>query len=295
MSLITLVKERDVADQIGRVFKRPRLEASVPLLVPPGSRRFTLVGTAFDYLLRFYIKRINPFAVDRKWVAEGALSDPFSPILHDAIYDPYTQTNEYKQTDQTRAVERIIHKAKCEHDAYIQSGRITDELLTSVLCLAQIDPMMRAGYVDRELGLTHEEDVQDLKQMISIAKPQYFKARDLCLLNPRFGKASQLVGGADADLFLDDTLIDIKVTTKLELHSETLHQLIGYVALNAISAIGDTTPRPVIAKAGVYFARHGYLFTFQISELIEGAAFESFVIWFQERARQKSAGPSRTM
>lgn len=35
-----------------------------------------------------------------------------------------------------------------------------------------------------------------------------------CILNPAFGEAAALVGGADADLMIDNTLIDLKTTKK---------------------------------------------------------------------------------
>lgn len=52
-------------------------------------------------------------------------------------------------------------------------------------------------------------------------------ARQRATLNPTFGEASALVGGADADFVIDHTLVDIKTTKYPELKREIPHQLVG--------------------------------------------------------------------
>ena len=50
--------------------------------------------------------------------------------------------------------------------------------------------------------------LNDLQAMLDLLRPEEFRATTRCVLNPTF-PASALVGGADADLIIDDTLIDI--------------------------------------------------------------------------------------
>ncbi|MCD6423792.1 MAG: hypothetical protein J7L42_06735, partial [Elusimicrobia bacterium] len=87
------------------------------------------------------------------------------------------------------------------------------------------------------LGNVDEKDVKDLKKLISTVKPEYFKAKKICILNPTFGIASQLVGGADCDLVIDDAIVEIKTTKKLELMRRYFDQLIGYYILYNIGAL----------------------------------------------------------
>lgn len=42
----------------------PAVKPEVDLLAPPLTDHYWLVGTAFDYLLRFYIKFLNPKAIE---------------------------------------------------------------------------------------------------------------------------------------------------------------------------------------------------------------------------------------
>ena len=53
---------------------RPKLPRKIPvqLKVEPRSKRYTLVGSAFDYLLRFELQRLAPHAVSHRWISEEA-------------------------------------------------------------------------------------------------------------------------------------------------------------------------------------------------------------------------------
>ena len=82
-----------------------------------------------------------------------------------------------------------------------------------------------------------------------------FKTESLCILNPIFGRASGLVGGADCDLVIDDTLIDIKTTKYLALKREYFNQLIGYYVLSKIDQIQGAPRGYAIRRLGIYFSR----------------------------------------
>lgn len=68
------LKRSDVRTRLRQEFPKPKLSKASELLAPPQSRRYGLIGTAFDYLLRFHIQRLNPKAVHRLWIAEAAVS-----------------------------------------------------------------------------------------------------------------------------------------------------------------------------------------------------------------------------
>src|SRR6267378_1379471 len=46
---------------------------SPPMQAPPITENHMLVGTAFDYLLRFNVKRLNPRASEKVWIAEQSI------------------------------------------------------------------------------------------------------------------------------------------------------------------------------------------------------------------------------
>jgi len=64
MSLTSFLKDKDVKNAFERAFKKPQFNLQAELLAPSLTNNYSLVGTAFDYLLRFYIKRLNPDAVE---------------------------------------------------------------------------------------------------------------------------------------------------------------------------------------------------------------------------------------
>jgi cation transport regulator ChaC len=67
--LLTNVRQR-----FRNEFTKPPFKIEKELVAPPLSTRHGTVGTAFDYLFRFVIKRLNRSARDRSvWVAEEAL------------------------------------------------------------------------------------------------------------------------------------------------------------------------------------------------------------------------------
>ena len=72
MSLTSFLDMPDVTAKVKLL--RPKLprKLSAPLKIKPRSNRYMLVGTAFDYLLRFELQRRAPHAISKRWVAEYA-------------------------------------------------------------------------------------------------------------------------------------------------------------------------------------------------------------------------------
>lgn len=297
MSLTSFIKIKDVRQAFKREFKKPRLKVQRKLLAPPLTNHYGLVGMAFDYLLRFYIKRLNPDAVEHPWVSEASLqllerlqllsmftkdeifSDDVDTIINPELLDPYVYDK----------VEEIIEYSKKVYNEFIKTGKMNSDLYKAALLLAQVDLIYRAEVVDKNLGSVDENDIKDLKNLISIVKPEYFKAKKICVLNPTFGEASQLVGGADCDIVIDDTIIDIKTTKNLELRRDYFNQLIGYYILYKIGGIDGMPSNYKIKRLGIYFSRHAYLHVFDVKDIIKKDSFPNFVEWFKKRANEEYA------
>ncbi len=81
-------------------------------------------------------------------------------------------------------------------------------------------------------------------------------------LNPTFD-GSLGIGGADADLIIDGTLIDIKTTKEQRIRPDWLWQLLGYVLL-------DYSDHHRINGIGLYMARQGIFLRWDIEEAIQG-------------------------
>ena len=270
MSLTSFLKNNsDVRERFRQEFKKPAFLAKKELIAPPLTKRYSTVGTAFDYPLRFFIQHLNPCTIDKGyWVAEIAVE----LLAIDAKL--YSKGK------------KIISRSKEELASYLKKRQMSDSLIECALLLATLDPIFRAGLGRDMVGVIHKDDVQDLKNLISAVDPTLFTAKNLCVINPTFGSASVLVGGADADLVVDDTIIDIKTTKDLFLDRSAFDQIIGYYVLHYISSVGELNPKPTITKVAIYFSRYGYFYKMRLSELIDSATFPKFVRWFQKRATE---------
>ena len=135
------------------------------------------------------------------------------------------------------------------------------------------------------LGLKspNPDDLADLRALIALVDESSFKATRLCLLNPTFGAASKLVGGADADLLIDDCLVDIKTTKAPRLDPRDFFQLIGYYLLHGFDGIHCGRFRGAqseINYLGIYFSRYGYLWKVSSAEILPPSIVHTTARWF---------------
>jgi hypothetical protein len=198
MSLTSFLKYSvDVRERFKAEFDMPQLGTMKEMAAPPLTKNYSLVGTAFDYLLRFYIERLNPKSKTRKWIAEQAVFGDDDP---DEIFIGSCPLK----------FRKVLARANKDYSRYQLSGKIDDKLLRTVLCLAQVDVCFRRDVDDSyyaTIGKIDRRDIQDLQRLISLVQPRMFRAKKACILNPTFGRASELVAGADCDVIIDDILI----------------------------------------------------------------------------------------
>ncbi|MDA4127790.1 MAG: hypothetical protein OK452_11415 [Thaumarchaeota archaeon] len=271
MSLTKFIAIPDVKERLTAEFSLPATSLKGPILAPPITKNYGLVGTAFDYMMRFYLERLNPGCEKQPWVAEQSveLTKP-APRLF-------------------KATSKLLDFAKESYRHYLETGGLDDDILSSTIFLAQLDVIYRAGILDPDIGKADPGDLKDLRNLIGAVDPNLFKAQRFCMLNPTFGEASLLVGGADADIVIDATLIDIKTTKKLGFTREQFNQLVGYYVLNRISGRMGSVAGVSISKLGVYYSRYGLLHLIPVDFIEKKEDIKEFVSWFIDRA--KSAYP----
>jgi hypothetical protein len=276
MSLTSFIKTKNVRERFAQEFQKPRLGEKRDLLAPPLTKNYSMVGTAFDYLLRFYLKRLNPRARTQDWIAEDGLADLEG---EGKLY---------------AAASNQMRQARRNYATYLKRGESSDELIRSAIFLAKMDSVYRAGLfhpvfrTGRE-GIkfrkgfldADEQDVADLRRLVSLLPADVFRAKRLCILNPTFGKASMLVGGADADFVFDDMLVEVKTTKKYELQRDHFNQLVGYYCLHEIGHIRGSPKNFKIQRFGVYYSRFGYLWSLRTEDVIDKKRFGPFLKWFR--------------
>lgn len=272
MSLTSFLEPSDVRARFRQEFTKPNIKKPKELLAPPLTKNYGLVGTAFDYLLRFYVQQQNPQAISNGWKAERSV-------------------NILKRKGFTRLYEQaylIIVQTKEEYARYLENHQFTDELVRASLLLAKLDAVYRAGKIPENLEQIDDRDIEDLRKLLAIIEPGTFKSAGVVILNPGFGLASALMGGADADLLIDDLLIDIKTVKDASLSQEYFNQLIGYYALSKIEQIDGASSQHEIKRLGIYFSRYAYLYVMPIEEVIDEQRFPDFLKWFRNRAQVRA-------
>lgn len=302
MSLTSFLRIKEVKEAFASEFEKPKLKLDWKIKVPPGTTNYSLVGTAFDYLMRFYLERLNPFAVTEPWVCERAVE-----VLNLGLKD-LSELKELEeiqwwgvmsgiksQLGQTKLdypklvdmAETIVKEAKMRHSQYVKSGHMTNEVIKTVILMSQLDLIFRGGYLYRNIGKVDRRDILDLKSMLSIIPKNIFTAKSICLLNPTFGDAGKLIGGADADIVIDNRIIDIKTVKKCEIRRDNFNQIIGYYILGRIGGIGENhrVDASDIEEIGVYFSRFGKCCLFDVDTIINQDTISAFMDWFKNRAQ----------
>lgn len=288
MSLTSFVKTPEILKHILAEWPVPPLTLGGPILAPPLSRNYGLVGTAFDYLLRFHVKHLYPKAVEKRWVAEYATNPRLlvGAILIRAQRDGLSKSETKRLAEKIRKeIMTSLETSRKEYTKFIASGKPTDDFLRSVIKLAQLDPIYRAGYLDPKIGIVDPQDLADLRRLYELVPPSLFSGRTDILLNPTFPIGSELVGGADCDVVLDGNLLDFKTTKFLEMKNEYWAQLLGYAVLADLTACaGESSYR--LKSIGVYFCRHGITWTYPINGFYKCPKYPAFRTWFVEQARR---------
>ena len=273
MSLTSFLEIQDVRAKFQMEFQKPKFDIKRELLAPPllGAQP-RLVGTAFDYLLRFYVKYLNPQAEEDEggWAAKRAVR----------VLQRRGENHLYELGNVA------VAEARQNYQQFLKTGQFTDELLRSTLLLAKLDPLTRrSDYIVENLEFIDKEDIADLWNLINVVDPNLFLTQGRVLLNPDFGPGSLLVNGADADLILDDLLIDIKTIKNLALERKSFDQLLGYYTLSVIERRFDPDIEE-IRRLGIYFSRYAYLYEFPVDQVINPQTFPQFVKWFEKRAQE---------
>ncbi len=268
MSLTNLLDTNPVLRaKLREEFRKPDFRVKEAIKAPPLTEYYGTVGRAFDYLFRFYIEKLNPCTKTSGWVAEEGLA--------------CLQENE----PEFPKAKEIFEEAKKRYDSFKASvlRQPTREVAEAAVMLAHLELIYRDGVVDPMMFKeTPKAILDDLEAMIALVRPEDFRADKVCVLNPTFGAGSALVRGADADLLIDDTLIDLKTNKLLEFDRTIFNQLVGYYVLSHIGGIPEC-PQGRIAVLGVYFARFGVLHRLRIDECIAANRIPAVVDWFKRR------------
>lgn len=182
----------------------------------------------------------------------------------------------------------IITQARTNYAEFLRTQQLSLDLIKSALLLAKLDPFARRGQIDENLNGVEERDIEDLRNIMALVDANLFRTTGGVWLNPTFGEASFLVGGADADLVVDDLIVEIKTLRDLKLKRDDFNQLIGYYCLSKIGSLNGSGEEIEISQIGIYYSRHSYLHVINMSEVVNPLTWTPFLEWFQERAARNN-------
>lgn len=201
-----------------------------PKIIHDGER-WSLIGTAFDYLVRMSLASSGRESFEPK-IARKALE----------LFLGGLENNPHQEK---------FSKCCIEVDIAIKENDILT-MATHSLSFARLDPYFRALRWDEE-WVSKETDQIDARELIKLHElwSESFSFPDGELFaNPTFN-SSHIVGGADADIIVGTELIDWKVINNPRRGlRKNLAQMVGYALLSHLD--GKT-----LESCTLYFARHG--------------------------------------
>jgi len=317
MSLTSILKSsqfRDLKERLREDFPRPKIKLKGEIIAPPKTKNYGIIGTAFDYLLRFKLEREFKENTESReyWVADRAIES-----IRKSMVFKETKPEEIKSGDgkkiskkdrknmagflslvnRKRAnsrtafyqkVDNLYREAKLNYESFISTGTFTKELAKSSMVLAKLDLYVRAGILDDTISIYAEEDIQDLEKLYKIIPIKEFEPKKRIILNPTFGKGSSMFFGADADVILDNKLIDSKTTKNLKIDRSQINQLLCYTIASRIGGINENENlKDEIEVVGIYFSRYGQLWTIPLKEFGTNEKFKEFEKWIPNYFEEK--------
>jgi len=279
MSLTSFLKDTDnqeVRNELKTKFLRPQFGLKNDIKARPLTNNWGIVGTAFDYVFRSNLKYLHP---KHKFDETGWVADRAFIVLK----NKFGKKKFYSEP--LKVLKRKYKEAKTNFEQYQKTGVVSDALIDSSIFLAKLDLYTRSGYLDTNYDSCSPLDIEDIKAMLSLVNPEMFKIKERCWLNPVFG-GSVFVGGADADIIIDDTLIDIKTTKHPKLIRSDLNQIICYYILSLMGGVNCKEKDMPIKNIGIYYARYGELWVVPLSALGELQTFHDFKNWLFAYTRE---------
>ncbi|UOR01221.1 hypothetical protein MUN77_13955 [Leucobacter allii] len=252
---------------MARALGLTNLAASRTFVVPPAGLDAARTGTAIDFRARMAIGGFDP---NDSTAAQGVMMMP--ALAADS-------ENGAHRT-------RVLTEAFEFATQIVEGSPSEQELDCASFLLAHCEQVFRAGIaaLDGALGdaldatndgvsfALHidEPALSDLRALMEVNARQLDKWRasvgdgERTNLNPAF-VGSALVGGADADWIVGDTLFESKAYAKVSVPTlrSFLRQLLGYVMLDLEDALH-------IRRVGVWLPRQGVTRTWSLSHLLGG-------------------------
>lgn len=242
---------------------------------------YALVGHAIDYRLRlfFELPEIKKLVAFNGYLMYTELDDEISNIISSLLNlffgyfkhwldENYSEENKYSE-QQSREL-NIICVCLAQLETMFRSKGIVHKGIEDVMTAHSerfviVDPevLYREMLSDWLSGID-EEILRDMNILTGTVEIMYVELEpEKFYLNPKFGLASNAVGGADADLIVDNCLYDIKTTIHPSSDNISwMRQIVGYLLL-------DYKDDYNLDSIGIILPRQNLLWKISIEEVLE--------------------------
>ena len=281
MSLTSIFNQKTSKDKEVTTFLRSHLPTAKDFHTISGNQPFSIkeytlhvenqlakphesgqLGIAFDYLFRLDIanQTKQPFNLNQVVAMKGhqMIKERFpSNIFYDMHF----------MSAKTR-MESHMHRTSIMTNYYRNAAKIYG----ACYLFAQLELVFRSKVRPDEINkdwlfLPKGSFINEFEQLQALAQKQVISElspKDTITYNPNFGYGSHLVRGADADIVINDMLIDVKTTKNPGYRWQDIAQLVGYYFLNQINAKYGTTDSLNFSKVALYKARFGEMETIDL-------------------------------
>lgn len=252
---LTSIMRGGLSKEVAKLIPIPKhlFQSSKDCIACPRSKNFSLIGIAFDYLLRSEIKRQNRDAKEDEFIADAGIDLVAHMITTEGSFKAINGEAGDAELGALFQTSRDYHSAR---DNFLKTGNLTDEFIEKTIKFSRMDTIFRAHYLDDVRKPVDPEDVKDMRALYDIIPSNFVNMGRNIILDATFGEASVMVGGADVDLVFDNTLIEIKTTKDMKLDEYLWAQTVGYMILSKKARdLGEEFPE--LTEMGIYYSRYG--------------------------------------
>ena len=250
MSLTAVLETPEARAFLKSRIARPAHFTVPKVRVPAAGANPWLLGIAFDYAFRLGLAARHT-CEEQSWVAEGAAGRlRLQRSDHDAA-----------------RAEAVLAEASDTLADFGPDQELAGAHARACYLLSGLDLVVRPGCVDHVGVEPSEADLDELTALYGVVPWAQFAPQRRLVLNPTFGDGSRLVGGGDADIVLDDLLIDLKTSRNTGLVTRDLRQIVGYALLANSYRVDSKLPQEPIKQVALYQARAAALTAWPLSEI----------------------------
>ena len=224
----------------------PKQEILVDRVVASPQR----LGVAFDYLVRFGLaNRYDAVAQPTKAEWAAGMGEDWGRNSLDDL--------------------EAVHGAVEEVREGTRADRLDKSTGEAGIVLAAYELLYRSQRPETVDVPPRRDEVAELMRLFEIVPWDEFQPTERLMLNPGFGEGSEVLGGADADIVLDDVVIEIKTVSNKKPNLEMIRQAVCYALLANRFGLNREKMSAGIDQIGFYLARSGSLLTCALSDCVD--------------------------